>query len=44
MAFHNYYDILPRDNKEEEEIKSKFIVEENVSERLQALEAIIKQQ
>ena len=44
MAFQNYYDILPIDKEEEEEIKSVVIDEENVSERLQALEVIIRQQ
>ena len=42
MAFQNYYDILPINNEEEEEIKSKVIKKENVSERVQALEVIIK--
>ena len=44
MAFQNYYDILPIDKEEEEEIKSVVIDEENVLERLQTLEAIIRQQ
>ena len=41
-AFQNYYDILPIDKEEEEEIKSVVIDEENILERLQTLEAIIK--
>ena len=44
MAYQNYYDILPRENNEEEEIKNELIVDKKVSERLQALETIIKQQ
>jgi len=42
MAYQNYYDILPRENNEEEEIKNELIVDKKVSERLQALETIIK--
>ena len=44
MAYQNYYNILPRENDEEEEIENKLIIDKKVSERLQALEAIIKQQ
>jgi hypothetical protein len=44
MAYQNYYDILPRENNEEEEIKNESIIDKKVLERLQALETIIKQQ
>ena len=44
MTYQNYYDILPRENNEEEEIKNESIIDKKVLERLQALETIIKQQ